>query len=616
MSVIHQPRRPELDARVLLFPTILFILLGLLFFRLWYFQVVKASQLVEQAEALNATNIPELAPRGLIFDRNNVLLAGVNPEWVITAIPKIVDKNPEVLAKVAAEIGADPKKLKSKLEAGRWKPWFPTPIFIGATTQIASKLAERSDEFPGIDVRSQPMRYYPDTKSFSHLLGYVWVPSVEDVKVIKGFGREPADYVGKGGIEAYYEESLMGTPGVVRTEVDAKRRPTKIIGRDAATPGDQLVLSIDKNLQQEAMSALSGLRGAVVALDPKTGEVLCMASSPSFDQKLFKTGISKTDYNQLKDHPGNPFLNRPISVKFAPGSTFKIVTTIAAMESGYFDPGRPEHCSGGIQLGNRFIKCLGHHGSITFNSAMTRSCNAYFMRLALNSGRAGMLQAAEDVGIYHKTGVDVAAEKRGDLGTERYMARYYPKYRWPLADTAFLGIGQGILAVTPIQMANLVALVANDGVSYKPHVVRAIRKAGDSNKLNVRTPEELHRVPGNIAFWHDMKAALVNVIESGTARGSAKMPGLKWGGKTGSAEEKKGHKTHSWFVGFAPYDNPKIAICVFVEEGGHGGEVAAPIARRVVQRYLFPPAKPAMASSNTPTLPPASVDLSVSPPNR
>ncbi len=611
MSVIHQPRRPEMDARVLLFPTVLFFLLSVMFLRFWYFQVVRAEDLAEQAATLNATSIPDLAPRGLIYDRNGVLLAGVRPEWVITAVPKEIDKHPEVLKQVALVIGTDPAKLKAKMEEGRWKPWLPTAIFIGASTQVASSIAEQSSRFPGIDVRSQAMRHYPDSKSFSHLMGYVWVPSENDVKRIEAFGRKPADYVGRGGIEAYYEKNLMGTQGETRTELDSKRRPLKVIGRDAATPGDQLILSLDKNLQQEAMAALAGHRGAVVAIDPKTGEVLCMASSPTYDLGLFNHGISNSDYRSIEDDPAKPFLNRPISVKFAPGSTFKIVTSIAAMEQGLFDPNRPEVCRGGIQLGNRFIKCMGNHGSVTFNRAMAKSCNAYFMSLALRTKRDGMLQAAQDVGFYQRTGVDVPAERRGDLGTDRYMAKYYPDYHWPLADTAFLGIGQGILAVTPIQMANLISLVANDGVNFKPHLVRAIRNPIDQKKVEQTKPELLHEVKGNQAFWLALRSALVDVIEAGTA-GSARIPGVRWGGKTGSAEEKKGDKTHSWFVGFAPYDNPKIAICVFVEKGGHGGEISAPIAKRVVQRYLVP-SKDSIAAAKSPTIPSADAALSVSP---
>jgi penicillin-binding protein 2 len=616
MSVIHQPRKPELDARVLLFPTVLFILLSMLFFRLWYFQVVQAGDLTERAAAINTTDVPELAPRGLMYDRNGVILAGVKPQWVVTAVPRVVDKNPEVLHLVAKEIGADPKKLKAKMEQGRWKPWLPTPIYIGASTQAASNLAERSQEFPGIDVRSQPMRYYPDNTSFSNLMGYVWVPSQKDVERIKGFGRTPAEYVGIGGIEATYEENLMGEVGKTRMELDAKRRPVKVMGRDPAVPGDQLVLSLDKNLQQVAVQALEekNLRGAVVAMDPKTGEVLCLASTPTFDLSLYKNGISQTDFDRLNNDPRHPFLNRPIQVKFAPGSTFKIVTSIAAMEQGFFDPNRPETCRGGIQLGNRFIKCLGNHGSVTFHRAMVKSCNAYFMSLALRAKREGMLKASQDVGIYQRTGVDLPNERRGDLPTPNYMKKYYPKYHWPLADTAYLGIGQGILAVTPIQMANLMCLVVNDGVNYKPHLVRAVRNPIDPKKVEWTKPEVLHKVEGSPSFWATLKSALVDVVQSGTASGS-RIEGLTWGGKTGSAEEKKGKKTHSWFVGFAPYDNPKIAICVFVEEAGHGGDIAAPIAKKVIQRYLFPP-KDSMAASKSGTIRAASVDLSVSPINR
>lgn len=225
-----------------------------------------------------------------------------------------------------------------------------------------------------------------------------------------------------------------------------------------------------------------------------------------------------------------------------------------------------------------------------------------------------MIKAALDVGVYQKSGIDLPYERRGDLATDAYLEAYYPKYTWQVADTAFLGIGQGILAVTPIQMANIMALVANSGVSYKPHMGRAIRNSLDPTKITKIQPEVLHQIEGSPEFWSTLRSALVDVIEAGTA-GSARIPGVRWGGKTGSAEEKKGNLTHSWFVGFAPYENPKIAICAFVERGGHGGSVAAPIAKQIVERYLKPP-KDAAASSKKPTLPAASVDLTVAPVER
>lgn len=586
MSVIHQPRKPELDARVLVFPAVLFLLLSVLLLRLWYYQVVLAQDLAERGSILNETQVSDLAPRGQMYDRNGVLLAGVRPEWVVTGVPAMIDKDPTLLPRLGKLLQADPVKLKRKLEEGRWKKWLPTPIYIGTATDVASRLAECADEFPGIDIHSQPMRYYPDPKSFSHLMGNVWVPSQDDVDRINGFGKDPAEYVGKNGLEWKYEQNLMGAPGATRMELDSKHRPTKVIGRDAPTPGDSLVLSLDKNLQQIASQALSGYRGAVVAIDPSNGEILCMASSPTYDLNLFHHGISNEDFTALNDDPTFPLMNRATSSAYAPGSTFKIVTAIAAMEQGVFDTNRTFYCGGGVKVGNRFFHCMSHHGAISFHRALVKSCNAYFMSIALQVKRDAMIKAALDCGLYQKTGVDLRSERRGVVATDAYMTQVYPKYRWPLGDTANLGIGQGILAVTPIQMANLMALVANGGTNYKPHIVRAFHPAGDITKTTEIAPEEFHHIDAPLSFWEDLKSALVDVIEGDGTAARARIPGIIWGGKTGSAEEKKGNKTHAWFVGFAPFDKPKIAICVFVEQGGHGGETAAPIARQVVERYL------------------------------
>lgn len=586
MSVIHQPREPEIDVRMLLFPAAGAVLFSVLFFRLWYIQVVKSGELTERAEASRIQRVQRLAPRGLMVDRNGVLVAGVKSEIVVTAVPNEIEKHPEALAKVAALLGADRDKLMSKVKDGIWKPYVGTPIFVGATVAQGVKIAESAVDLPGIGVETQPTRYYPDSVSFTHVLGSVRVPTEKDVERIESMGVSPAKYVGRDGIERAYERQLMGTPGVESREIDAKGRPQRVIGRDAAMPGSELILTIDARLQRLATMLFreKGFKGAAVALDPRNGEVLCMSSAPTFDQNLFQGGISNAEWQSLQNAPGKPMLNRSIYASYSPGSTFKIVTTLAAYEKGNFNPRATVFCAGGYQLGRRFAKCLGHHGAVNYARALQVSCNTYFFTQGMRAGETRLRTAALQLGLGERTGIEVIGESRGIVPTEAWIQKHRDPPVWTGGDTLNMAIGQGELRCTPLQMANAVATVANNGVGYRPHLVRRIKASG-TNTAEAVKPTVLCHVQEPPSYWKMVQDALVGVIEGGTAR-SAQIPGLRWGGKTGSTEHAHSKKTHAWFVGFAPAENPKIAIAVLVEDAGHGGSVAAPIAKELVQTYL------------------------------
>jgi penicillin-binding protein 2 len=587
VSVIHAPKEPELDPRIVAFPVIMGLLLVVLFLRLWYFQVVIAPELRQKAEASREIKVEKEAPRGLIYDRNGLLVAGVRSEIVITAIPAIVQKQPWVLEKVAAITGADLKKLKAKLADANWRRFVASPIFVGASVDAGSRLAEAGEDLPGIGVETQPMRYYAESNSMSHAMGYVWVPSPRDVERLEKDGYQAAAYVGKGGIERAYETSLMGEPGAEHVEVDARRRPIRVVGRDNAVPGRQLGLTLDAKLQHIATQALAGrgLAGSVVAIEPSTGEVLCLASSPTYDQSVFQGGISQDEWATLTSDETKPMLNRAIQSAYAPGSTFKIVTSIAAAQAGIFDPNRTTFCDGAYHLGTHDFRCLGHHGSLNFRDAFTRSCNVYFATLGHTLGRERILEAAQAVGLGARTGIELTGETRGDLPDERWLKRARKPAVWYGGDAINASIGQGAVNVTTLQMANLVSLVANHGTNYTPHMVREIRGDEPNSTRQSVEPKVAHHIDLPDSFWQTLEDAMLNVINSGTAR-SAQIPGLSWGGKTGTAEHGKTKTSHAWFVGIAPMVAPKIAICVMIESGGHGGEAAAPVAREVVKAYM------------------------------
>lgn len=586
MSVIHTPPKPELEPRTLAFPITMLALLMVLFFRLWYFQVVKAPELVERADATRQDKVVRPAPRGLIFDRNGELVAGLKPQIVVTGIYDVIARNPWVEDKLATMLGTDVRRIRAKVEEARRSPGLAVPIFVGASSEAGTRIAEARSSLPGIGVDMEPTRYYPDGKSFAHIMGYVRLPNEKDIERIRALGREPAQFVGKGGIEQSYETDLMGQAGDEVVDIDAKRKPLRVVARDVPVPGHQLVLALDAKLQRYATSLMGDRHyiGGVVALEPKTGEVLCMVSAPTYDENLFQAGISKDAWDRLVKDPDFPLVSRALKASYSPGSTFKIVTSLAAEDIGKFDPHRVTYCGGGFRLGHAFFKCLGHHGDISYEQALIKSCNTYFADLGYRCGEDALRKACDQAGLGQPTGIDVAGESIGVVPTAKWVKKHRKDGRWYGGDTVNFSIGQGDVRATPLQMCDVAAMVANRGTIYRPHVVRQIKSASDPGAGKIQ-PEVLRQVDAAPEFWDTVHQAMVGVIETGTAR-TAIIPGVTWAGKTGSTEHGKGKKTHAWFIGFAPADDPKIAICVLVENTGHGGDFAAPIARDIVQSYL------------------------------
>jgi penicillin-binding protein 2 len=595
MSVIHIPRRNELDLRSAGFLIAVGIALIVFFLRLWYLQLVVAADLAEKATALRTVAVRRIAPRGLILDRNGVTLAGVKPKWVVAATPFQAKSNPWVIKKIAAMLTVPEEKLWEKIKANEWRPHIPIPIFVGANIDVATKIAESGDYLPGIEVDTQPMRVLMDTLAFSHIMGYVWTPNDTDVKRLKAQGIEIPEYVGKNGIEREYERLLQGRRGIDRFEVDNKRRPKRVVQRNAPRPGSRITLSIDSGLQKYATGLLKGYRGAAVAMDPSTGEILAMVSSPSFDSTMFEGGISKLDYEKLLNDPGIPELNRAVAARYAPGSTFKILTAIASQLSGKFNPTRTVYCPGYHELGNKKTKCLGVHGAIRFHEAFEKSCNTYFATIGLEAGIDELRKAAKFCGLGEQMGVDLPSESNGTFPFEEWIAK--KQVKWYRGDTVNASIGQGYVTTTPLQMACIASLVANQGTIFQPRFLRAIQEPGKTSPPIMQGSKQTNSVELPAEFWRALQSAMVSVIESGTAT-RARIPNLIWGGKTGSSEHQTGSKTHAWFVGVAPIASPKIVVSVVIEGVGHGGDFSAPIGRAIVQRYLFKPTKLALANSN------------------
>lgn len=583
-AVIHEQRETPIDLRALIFPFVVIAALVVFAMRLWYLQIVESEALVEKANRMRSTSIERLAPRGLILDRNGKLLAGVKSQLVISAVPALIRKNPGVLEQVAQILEVPAEDLQTELAQGNWRPTVPQPIYSKATILQASRVLEKPD-LVGIEVSSQPVRTYTDTKSYSHVLGYVWTPNADDVERIREKGREPAKFVGKIGLERSHELDLMGKSGRDEVVIDRADKPLQVVRSVPPIPGRRMILGLDSDLQRHAYEQLAGREGSVVALDPRNFEVLCSVNFPTYDVAPFTRGITTREFKALNEDPLKPMINRAIYEATAPGSTFKMVTAIAAKEAG-IDPNRySAYCRGGIKIGNRFVKCLGNHGSIGFNRAMAKSCNAYFISLGMRAGEDNLREACHLLGLGERTGIDISGERAGVNPTRKWIERVSRdgKYVWYPGDTANFSIGQGYVAATPLQMATMVATIANGGTRYAPHMVRSFQKDG---AVELYQPEVVERLKYDPAFWKGLRDSLAGVMSGGTASGAGAIPGLRWAGKTGSAERAGQRRTDSWFVGYAPAENPVIALCVRVSGAGHGSEAAVPIAREVVAKYL------------------------------
>lgn len=537
------------------------------------------------------------APRGKILDRQLNVVADIAPKIVVTAKPAEAMRHPEKIEQLAQMLGTSSKKLIRAMKKQWHKSNFYVPIHVGATVQQATKIAESGTTFPGIGVESMSLRNLRESQWMPHIVGYVGVPTEAIEKEMKEAGAVfIPPYVGRDGLEQVYQEALGGSPGSTTYTVDPSRRPLRAVMSDAPKPGDSLVISIDMAVQRAAIEALAGRKGAVVALEPQTGEVLAMASTPGYDLAIFEGGLTQDESDSINQDENRPLLKRAIAGLYPPGSTFKIVTAMAAYRAGIFDPRWHVGCPGYLTVGSSRVKCENHpSATYSFNMAFTRSCNSYFGKLSQRVGVSELNKAAAEIGIGMKTGIDLPGEKSGLFPDAKYVEEKH-KRPFSAGDANNVGIGQGDLLTTPLQMACVAAMVANEGVNYVPHVVKGYLSSAEGAVVRPVERRVLHRFKADPNFWATMKTAMRSVVTQGTGTRSA-LGNVAVGGKTGSAENSHSRKTHAWFVGFAPMENPKIAFAVVIETAGHGGSVAAPVAQQFLNVFFNRP-KPQLVQNS------------------
>ncbi len=571
---------------------VLFILIG----RLWYLQILHGDELSARAEMVRTRLLRVPPPRGLIVDRNGKTVATNRAQIVISVYPDQLRQNPERILLVAQRLGITPEELSELVNNPRINPFVPLVVLQGVPYEQAVDLIESQYNLPEVEVSLRAMRRYPYGKLYAHIVGYVGQISQEELKDYSERAREEGDdnwlnlrlydgtdFVGKNGLERQYEWYLHGRPGGEQVEVTPLGRKVRTLQEFEPTPGARLVMSIDTRLQQKAYDLLQGQQGALVAIDPRNGEVLAMVSQPSFDPNLFVPRIPAQVWRPLINDPRAPLNNRAIQSSYAPGSIFKPIVALEGLKQGLVSPRSATVCTGGHQVGQRSFRCWRRHGSVDFYEAIAQSCNVFFYQLAQRMGPDRLAEVARSFGLGERTGIDLPHERKGIVPDPDWKRRTYNQ-PWFGGETLNFGIGQGYLNTTPLQWAVVAMGIANRGVIYRPHIMRQI-VAPDGSVLEEAQPEVLYRYDASPQHWEAVVEAMVRTVEQGTAR-AARVPGIHVAGKTGSAEVRKGGKTNAWFIAFAPADNPRIAICVMAEEAGGGGAIAAPVAGEWL-RYFF-----------------------------
>jgi penicillin-binding protein 2 len=581
---------------------------------LMHLQVLQHDELKRLADQ-NRIRLDVLrAPRGVIRDRMGRVLADNQPSFDIVFRPAPIESTLRVrtvvasdwLARVAGALDSDTLEVKRKVrEANRTGQ----TAVLRRTAPFAVLVAveELRTELPGLDVQVAPIRRYPEGSLAAQLLGYAGEINDRELAERADKGYTLGDLIGKTGVERRYEEVLRGEDGAEFVVVNAMgKRVTTLDDVPPKPPvaGRDVTLTLDLDVQNALEEAMSGIeRGAAVALDPRDGSVLAMVSKPVFDPNEFSKGISFARWRQLNSNGAYPLLNRAIQSSYPPGSTFKIVTMLAALNQGLVtaQTHEPTSCTGGYFFGGRRFGCWKKegHGNLDMVGALQHSCDVFFYQLSLRLGLDPLERTARATGLGEKTGIDLPSESRGLVPGGAYYDERFQKGRWPRGLLLNLGIGQGELLTTPLQLATMTAVVANNGRPVRPHVVSGVQGVPT---FRVEPPVEpgVNAAP---ASWEAVHLAMRKVVEAGTA-GAVRIPGLPVAGKTGTAQNPHGDD-HALFVCYAPAVSPTIALAVVAENSGHGGSVSAPIAAHVLKRLFLrdstaaAPRPPAFASADT-----------------
>ncbi|MBP9713197.1 MAG: penicillin-binding protein 2 [Sterolibacterium sp.] len=588
-----------------------FVLLAftLLFARFFWLQVVQHDYYQTRAEDNRISLVPILPNRGLILDRNGVILARNYSAYTLEITPsRVADLDATIngLAQLIEVRAKDRKRFRKLLEESR--NFESLPIRTRLTDEEVARFIAHRYRFPGVDIKARLFRQYPYETSASHLLGYIGRINDRDIKRIEDKDQEDnyrgTDHIGKSGLEQNYEFELHGQAGFEQMEVDAGGRAVRVLSRIPPVAGNNLTLTVDAKLQEVAEQAFGDRRGALVAIEPSTGGILALVSRPGYDPNLFVDGIDTQSWDELNTSLDKPMINRSINGAYPPGSTFKPFMALAALETGKRTPHQTIVDPGYYHFGGHQFRDdkKGGHGTVDMYKSIVASCDTYYYMLANDLGIDGIASFMAPFGFGTPTGIDIEGESAGVLPSPAWKKKRFRKpeqQRWYAGETISIGIGQGYNTYTPIQLAQATAALANNGTLFRPHLVKYITDAR-SGSMKPIEPYPLRRIPLRQENIDVIKQAMVGVNKEGTAARAFAGAEYVSAGKTGTAQvfslkgekytEHKVHerlRDHALFIAFAPADQPKIALAVLVENGGFGAQAAAPIARQVLDYYLL-----------------------------
>lgn len=596
-------------SRVVFAAILCLVMIGLLAARLVELQLVQHDYYTTRADD-NRMRLTAIAPvRGLIYDRNGALLAQNVPSFVLDITPERVKNLNDTLARLKAYVNISDQDIARFRERMRKGPRYRSvTLRSNLTPEEVARYQLNRYEFDGVEVNAGLVRNYPLGESAAHVIGYVGGISEADYAKLDEASYQGLSQIGKSGVERSHEDQLRGVPGAKIVEANASGRPLRELDSQPGSSGQNLFLSLDAKLQLVAEKALGDLEGAVVAIDPRNGEVLALVSKPGYDPKLFVEGIDAKSYRGLLEDKTRPLYNRALLGTYPPGSTIKPFMATAALNFRTVTPDTAVYCGGSMTLPGSSRKYRCHkrqgHGTVNLDAAIAKSCDIYFYQAAQNLGIDRIDEILGQFGFGTQTGIDIPNEKGGLLPSKEWKRRVY-KQAWFPGETLSIGIGQGYLTTTPLQLAQATARVAMRGQGFKPHVVHAISDPSTGAITGV-APEPLPPLTGQNAYLlerviHSMEQ--VNMFPGGTAYRAFKDAPYSSAGKTGTAQvaalkqdEKiaptlegtpKHLRDHALFIAFAPVDEPRIAVAVIAEHAGHGGSVAAPVARQVMDQYLL-----------------------------
>jgi len=583
----------------------------LLLLRFIWLQAIKHSEYAELAEDNRISVVPVVPNRGLIMDRNGVVLARNYSAYTLEITPsKIKGELDAVIDELATLVHIQPKdrkRFRKLLEES--KNFESVPIRTRLTDEEVARFTVQRYRFPGVDIQARLFRQYPLGAVAAHVIGYIGRINRKDLDDIEANGEDDnyigTNYIGKEGLEKKYEKHLHGTTGYEEVEISAGGRAVRTLSRNAATPGSNLILSIDIELQKIVEEAFGERRGALIAIEPSTGDILAYVSMPTFDPNLFVEGIDQQSWDELNNSLDRPLVNRPLSGAYPPGSTYKPFMALAALELGKRTPSNTISDPGFFILGNHRFRDdkPGGHGVVDMYNSIVHSCDTYYYMLANDLGVDAMHDFMKPFGFGQKTDIDLEHERTGILPSTDWKRKRFKtpaQQKWYAGETISLGIGQGANSFTPLQLAQATSILANDGVVMRPHLVKIIEDSATRNRT-LTVPKESYRInlkPEHLEF---VKQAMVGVTKEGTSAavfsrteyisagktGTAQVIGMKQNEKYNAKLVAERKRDHSLYIAFAPADKPRIAIAAIVENGGFGATAAAPIAKKALDYYLL-----------------------------